>query len=323
MRYRHVLAAFYSTPLAILPAKLAEIRDFLNFKASGGDVAPVEIGFLLRRRSEGASAEAAEIQARAGDGVQRAGRVGIVPVMGTISQRGGNMDDISTQMVSCEEIGAQLDTLAADKTCKAICMLFDSPGGSVYGVGELANKIRAVAQEKKCVAMVDSVCASAAYWLASQCGEINVTPGGQVGSIGVLAAHEDHSAEADQAGVKTTLVTSSKYKAEGNPWGPMDDEAKAELQSKVDAYHAMFVAAVARGRGVTEHQVNTSFGQGRMAMAADAVKAGMADRVATFAQVLNRLGAGGEVGLGGFPAKSCRMAVALAAGRIAEAEGPL
>ena len=151
-----------------------------------------------------------------------------------------------------------------------IVLLVDSPGGSVYGIAELANKINALKGEKKIIGMADSVAASAAYWLASQCSELVCCPGGQVGSIGVLAAHEDQSGAAEQAGVKTTLVTSSKYKGEGNPFGPMDDDARAEIQSKVDAYHAMFVAAVARGRGVSEGVVNKTFGQGRMSMAVPA-----------------------------------------------------
>lgn len=290
MRYRHILSEFYSTPLAILPSKLAAIRDFLELKAAGGDVSADEVRAVVWARAN--RQEVLNAAARkGGEGVMRAGRVGVVPLMGAISQRVGMIEEASGG-VGCDAVASQLDTLAADKSCKAICLWVDSPGGSVYGVSELAAKIRAICQEKKCVAMVDSVAASAAYWLASQCSEINVTPGGQVGSIGVIAAHEDQSKAADNDGVKTTLVTSSKYKGEGNPYGPLDDDAKAELQSKVNAYHAMFVSAVAKGRGVTEARVEKDFGQGRMALAADAVKAGMADRVATFAQVLSRLGAG-------------------------------
>ena len=51
----------------------------------------------------------------------------------------------------------------------------------------------------------------------------------------------------------------------------------------------MFTKAVARGRNTTQSQVKFGFGQGRMVLADDAVKAGMADRVATLDQTLARL----------------------------------
>jgi ClpP class serine protease len=53
----------------------------------------------------------------------------------------------------------------------------------------------------------------------------------------------------------------------------------------------MFIKAVGRGRGASQDSVRGGFGQGRMVLAADAVKIGMADRVATFDETLARLGA--------------------------------
>ncbi len=48
----------------------------------------------------------------------------------------------------------------------------------------------------------------------------------------------------------------------------------------------MFVKAVARNRGVDTGAVVKGFGQGRVVTAQDAVRLGMADRVATFEDVL-------------------------------------
>lgn len=280
MRYEHIAAAYRRTIWAILPEKLSEIRAFLELKCSGGDVALSDIKALAAER-------------KSATGVQRNGAVAIVPVFGTICQRAGLLDQASGGC-STEEIGQRLDTLAADKSIGAICMLFDSPGGGVSGVEELGRKIASIRGRKRIVAQVDSCAASAAYWLASQCSEISCTPGGNVGSIGVFAAHEDHAKELDEQGVKTTLISSSKYKTEAHPFGPLDAEARAEIQSKVDAYHAMFISAVARGRGVSEGKVKANFGQGRMVMAQDAVSRGMCDNVQTFQQLLTRMADGGS-----------------------------
>ena len=44
----------------------------------------------------------------------------------------------------------------------------DSPGGSVYGIAELADEIRAARGRKPIVAVANSVAASAAYWIGTQ-----------------------------------------------------------------------------------------------------------------------------------------------------------
>ena len=42
-RYQRILQAFYGSPWAILPAKLAEIRAFLRYAAEGGKFTPEEV----------------------------------------------------------------------------------------------------------------------------------------------------------------------------------------------------------------------------------------------------------------------------------------
>lgn len=281
MRYENILTAFYGSPWAILPEKLDEIRVLLHSRAQGLEVSEEDV--------------AAIVASRRADGVSIVGRVAVLPVFGVISQRVGMMGRASGG-ISTEEVGAKLDELVADRQVRSIVMAFDSPGGSVYGVSELASKIRSLRQEKKIVGLADSVAASAAYWLISQTSEVNVTPGGQVGSIGVLAAHTDISKWEEMRGMKTTYVTAGKYKAEMAPESPLSEEARAELQGKVDDYYGMFIADVAKGRNVTEHHVKEHYGQGRMLTAKDARAKGMVDHVSTLAQVLHRLGADSDAG---------------------------
>lgn len=303
------MAAFQSTPWAILPEKLAEIRSFLRLKADGGDVEPEQIAEIARARlipgvdldigtlkaefakqNMGPKAIDAVVASRRSDGVQMIGRVAVLPVMGVISQRVSMLEKASGG-VSTEEIGASLDSLVADKQVKTIVMAFDSPGGSVSGVPELAAKIRAARDQKKIIALADPMAASAAYWLASQASEFVVTPSGQVGSVGVIAAHDDLTAALEQAGIKTTLITSAPHKAELYPENALSEEAKADMQAKVNQYHGMFVADIAKGRGITENSVSKNFGGGRMLLAKDALAAGMVDRIATAEQLFGKLAA--------------------------------
>jgi ClpP class serine protease len=72
----------------------------------------------------------------------------------------------------------------------------------------------------------------------------------------------------------------------------------------------MFVDRVAAGRNVTSDAVRNGFGEGRMVGAAQAVKLGMADRIATMKDTLARFGAAPspQNGQGGTPARRQRAA---------------
>jgi ClpP class serine protease len=131
--------------------------------------------------------------------------------------------------------------------------------------------------------------ASAAYWLATQVDELVVTPSGSVGSVGVFAAHEDVSKAEELAGVKVTLISAGPHKTEGNEHEPLSDDARQSIQDFVNAYYAMFTTDVAKGRGTTRALVEANFGGGREVLAADALKAGMVDRVDTLENTVRRL----------------------------------
>lgn len=275
MRYTHIIRYVMEQPWAILPATLAAIVD------------------LLRSRAEGDMPTPEEVLARVGAApartpVQGGGGVAVIPVYGVINQR---MNLLSAMFggTSTELLAAQFRQAMADPGVRAIVLDVDSPGGGVYGVDELAGEIFRARGEKPVVAVANSLMASAAYWIGSAADEIVVTPSGEVGSIGVLAAHEDLSAALEQVGRRVTLISAGKYKTEGNPFGPLDDEARAYIQSRVNDYYSLFVNAVARGRGVTPAQVRNGFGEGRVVGAREAVRLGMADRIGTLDSVVQRL----------------------------------
>ena len=213
--------------------------------------------------------------------------VAIIEAHGVFGQRMNVMSEISggtsTEMLEAEVRGA-----IADPAVKAIMLHIDSPGGSVYGLQSLAATISEAKRSKPIVAQVDSLAASAAYWIASQCTEIVASPGSDVGSIGAYMLHEDVSEMLEAEGVKETLIYSGKYKVEGNPYEPLNDDAREFMQSRVDLVMRDFLAAVAEGRGKTVERVAEKFGQGRCVEAREALKAGMIDGIATPRETLSR-----------------------------------
>lgn len=220
-----------------------------------------------------------------------ASNIAVINCFGLIAQHSSQVDNISGPGgTSTERVSGSLRQALADPSVKAIVMNIHSPGGSVFGVEELGNEMFSARAQKPLIAQINSMCGSAAYWLASQCEEICITPGGEVGSIGAYSMHEDASKAAEAAGFKFTFISAGKYKVEGNKFEPLSDTALAAQQKMVNSYYDGFVGAVARGRGVSSKAVRNGFGEGRMERAGDALKLGMADRVATLDQTLQRVG---------------------------------
>jgi signal peptide peptidase SppA len=270
-----------SMPWAILPEKLEAIKALLYLRAAGGRVSDEEI-------------KAITMEAAARPSPRTAGMVAIIPIYGLISQRTNMLSQFSGG-TSTESVSKQLNQCLADPNVKAIVFDVDSPGGAVNGVDELSSQIYKARGQKKMVAVVNSLCASAAYWIACAADEVVITPSGLAGSIGVYLLHEDDSAAEEAAGIKTTVISAGKYKAEAVPGMPLTDEARQALQEMVDTMYGMFVSSVARNRGVSVSDVRNGYGQGRVLLAKEAVAQNLCDKVATFDQTLARFGVTGAV----------------------------
>jgi signal peptide peptidase SppA len=255
------------------------ISAFLMFKARGGMLSPDEVQAKISDR-------------RAADTTKAPGGVAVLPVYGVISQRMGLLEDISGG-TSTENLSAQFDAAVSDDTIKAIIFPHDSPGGGTYGVDELATKIRNARGIKPIIGQIDSVSASASYYLISQCDEIVVTPGGEGGALGVYSVHEDISKMLEMEGIKPTLIRGdvSVHKAETANINPLSSDAHDYLKQRVNLAEENFFKAVAAGRKVTLAQVRDNFGKGRMFGAQELVKRGMADRIGTMQETLQRFGA--------------------------------
>lgn len=267
-KYRHVCNLLTKRPWAILPEKLNEITELIRLKASGVEVKPW--------------AAVDKPEPKLGGGVA------VLPLFGLISQRANLLTDFSGG-TSTQKFTSQFRAALRDPEVGSIVIDVDSPGGGVFGVEELATEIFQAREQKRIVAVANSWAASAAYWIASAAGELVVTPGGQVGSIGVYAVHDDFSKALDNAGIKVTYISAGKFKTEDNPDEPLSEEARAHIQEDINRIYDMFTAAVARNRGVKTSEVKSGFGEGRMVGARDAVKLGMADRIATLDQTVARL----------------------------------
>lgn len=279
-----ILSAAASRPWFIEPRKAQEIVNLLALRAENSPRA------WDGERPQPQAAEVVE---------GRRGNVHVVKLHGTIMPRATMMADMSGA-ASLDRFQRAFRTAAQDDSAAAIVIEVDSGGGLIDQVPETAEMIHAARRaDRPIIAVANTMAASAAYWIAAAADEIVVTPSGLVGSIGVYMVHDDMSAALEEAGIARTFIFEGARKVEANPFAPLNDAARGALQAEVRYSYNLFTSDVARFRNVPVAVVRADpesaerhFGGGRVYHAREAVRLGMADRIATFDDTLMRAASG-------------------------------
>jgi signal peptide peptidase SppA len=202
--------------------------------------------------------------------------VGVIPIAGPIGKGVSPLERLMG-VADVNEISATVDAMAADPAVEKIAFNISSPGGTVTGVEELANKIRDLG--KPTMAYTDSEMASAAYWLGSQADRVVASPSATVGSVGVYMAIPDMSKLYESQGVRMVVIKSSgsPLKGAGIEGTSLSDEQMADLQASVDGIHEDFKAAIrAKRKMVADSALRGQVFSGKQA-AAHGLVTGLAD----------------------------------------------
>jgi signal peptide peptidase SppA len=170
---------------------------------------------------------------------------GVIPIAGVIG-KGLSPIEKMTGAVDVNAIADAIDEFSANPQVTRIAFQVSSPGGTVTGVEELANKVRNIS--KPTMAYTDSEMASAAYWIASAADKVVASPSSTVGSIGVYMTVADMTEMAKAQGIKMVVIKSGKFKGAGIPGTSLSEEQVANLQQGVDEIHADFKASVLQTR---------------------------------------------------------------------------
>lgn len=214
--------------------------------------------------------------------------IAVIPMHGVIAPRMNLLSDISGG-ATFEEATLQLREAVAAPTVGTIVLDWDSPGGSVAGATEFAREVLRARAIKPVISHANFQMCSAAYWGGACATQVVAAPSAYVGSIGVYMIHEDLSKALDLMGVKLTYISAGKYKVDGNETEPLSDTARARMQSIIDAAYDHFTNDVALGRGITQAAVRTSYGEGAVLTADEALAAGLVDKIETLEDTLTRV----------------------------------
>ena len=206
--------------------------------------------------------------------------VAIVPLHGTM-----------TKYNTCESYGTtfiakKIREMADDGNVIGIVLDIDSPGGSSSAIPPMLEAIGYAKSKGKPVYVHADCCASAAYWVASQCDAIYMDNDmSEVGSIGAMAVFVDCTAVNPATGEKTITVypdeSSEKNRAYRDALEGNYDAAKAELKPLVN----QFQNAVVSGRPNIQKEEHGVL-SGAMFSTADALRLNMADAKKTLSETI-------------------------------------
>ncbi|WP_274627567.1 S49 family peptidase [Arvimicrobium flavum] len=207
----------------------------------------------------------------------------IVYLEGTLVKRESWLSQL-LGLPTYETVFRDLHVVANNDNIKSIVLYIDSPGGEVHGCGALAEAVYALRGKKPVTAYVSGQACSAAYWIASAAERVVVSDSAMLGSIGVSMTLTDTSKADEKRGIKRFEFVSSNAP---NKRPKLDTEAgRSVVQKIVDDLADVFIKSVAKHRRVSTQTVVDKFGQGGVEVGANAVKAGMADNVDQFENVL-------------------------------------
>ncbi len=212
--------------------------------------------------------------------------IGIIDIDGTIQE--GTYDYFGNPSGYTQaEVLAEIKMMKESDSNKAIMLLINSPGGTVYHSDEayLALMDYKEATGRPIYAYVTEQMCSGAYYIASAADKIYCNRNATVGSIGVYIEMVNYKGLYDKLGISGEYIRSGENKAMGNSFDELTDEQRAIMQSIVDECYDQFLGVVCDGRGYTRSEL-VPIADGRIYTPLQAIDNGLIDKICLYDEAL-------------------------------------
>ena len=180
---------------------------------------------------------------RAPDSLGGGRHTALVDVVGVIDARGDS---------SADRVTEALQSAFKNKNTVGVILRINSPGGSPVQAGIIYDEIRRLRglyPNIPMYAVVEDICASGGYYIASAADKIYVDKASIIGSIGVIMDGWGFTGTMEKLGVERRALVSGENKAFLDPFAPVDEKQKRHAQSMLDDIHKQFIDVVRKGRG--------------------------------------------------------------------------
>lgn len=166
-----------------------------------------------------------------------------------------------------------------DQSVKAIVLRVDSPGGSATASEEIRQAlVRLQKDGKPVVVSMGSYAASGGYWISATSNKIFANANTLTGSIGTFLTFPSAKTAANNLGIYSDGVGTTKMSNLMNPLEDVPDILDDILQQSINSTYKRFVSLVAEGRELSFEQADT-IAQGRVWAAQDALDHGLIDAI--------------------------------------------
>lgn len=187
------------------------------------------------------------------------GSIAVVPIRGTLVQRGSYMD-ADSGLLGYDRIVATLRAAVNDPDIAAIFSPFHTGGGECAGMFSAAEEIAAMSKAeggKPMFAYLDERACSAGYVLASAYDKIYGRRECQGGSIAAIINMLDTSKAYEKAGLQPIQIRAAwaDRKALGGDGVKVDEATLEVLGALVDEASDMIVEFVSAMRGISEANI--------------------------------------------------------------------
>jgi protease-4 len=176
-----------------------------------------------------------------------------------------------------------LNKAFSDPGSAAVVLRIDSPGGSPVQAGIIVDEIQRLKRgypDKPLYVVVDEICASGGYYIASAADRIYVNKASIVGSVGVLMDSFGFTGTMEKLGVERRLLTAGENKGFLDPFSPQSEKHREHAQAMLNEIHQQFISVVRAGRGKRLKETPETF-SGLYWTGARAVDMGLADAFGT------------------------------------------
>jgi protease-4 len=202
----------------------------------------------------------------------------MIDIVGTIAAGGD---------VSAERVTEALQAAFKDQNTQGVIMRINSPGGSPVQAQTIYDEMRRLRKKYPDVplyAVVEDICASGGYFIASGADRIYVSKSSLVGSIGVLMNGFGFTGLMEKLGIERRLITAGENKAFLDPFSPMQEKHRQFAEQLAKEIHQQFIGVVREGRGKRLKETPEMF-SGLIWTGEKSIELGLADGLGTLDSV--------------------------------------
>ncbi|MCK9388473.1 MAG: S49 family peptidase [Sulfuritalea sp.] len=184
---------------------------------------------------------------------------------------------------NAEHVINGLQAAFEDKHTAGVILRINSPGGSPVQSGIINDEMRRLRAAHPAIPLhvvVEDVCASGGYYVATAADKIYVDKASIVGSIGVLMDGFGFTGTMEKLGVERRLLTAGESKGFLDPFSPQNESHKDHAKQMLGEIHQQFIDVVRKGRGKRLKETPEMF-SGLMWSGAKSIELGLADGYGT------------------------------------------